>query len=74
MAGNHKEALQAEFPDLADRVYLLSEMVGLVQDVEDPIGGPLDEFRIAADEIDRYLTRGFEKICELAGGEVFSQP
>ena len=70
MAGNHKEALEAEFPDLADRIYLLSEMVGLVQDVEDPIGGPVDEFRIAADEIDRYLIQGFDRICALAGGEV----
>jgi protein-tyrosine-phosphatase len=74
MAGNHKEALQAEFPDLADRIYLLSEMVGVVQDVKDPIGGPLDDFRVTADEIDQYLTQGFDKICALAEGEYLLKP
>lgn len=67
LASNHKEALRAEFPELADRIYLLSEMVNIHRDVEDPIGGPLIEFQAAAREIDNYLTRGFDRICELAG-------
>ena len=67
MTRNHKEALRAEFPDLAGKIYLLSEMVGLRHDVEDPIGGPLVEYEATAREIDDYLTRGFDKICELAG-------
>jgi protein-tyrosine-phosphatase len=67
MAANHKEALCAEFPDLAGRIYLLSEMVGRKADIEDPIGGPLIEYRATASEIDSYLTDGFERIVELAG-------
>lgn len=66
LASNHKEALRAEFPDLADRIYLLSEMAGKQIDVEDPIGGPLVEFEAAAREIDEYLTEGFDRILELA--------
>ena len=66
MAANHKEALTAEFPHLADRIYLLSEMVDLRRDVEDPIGGPLIEYQFAAREIKDYLERGFERIRELA--------
>lgn len=66
MAANHKEALTAEFPHLADRIYLLSEMVDLRRDVEDPIGGPLIEYQFAAREIKDYLDRGFERIRELA--------
>jgi protein-tyrosine phosphatase len=66
LASNHKEALRAEFPDLAGRVYLLSEMAGIQMDVEDPIGGPLVEFEAAAREIDEYLNKGFDRIVELA--------
>lgn len=66
MASNHKEALTAEFPHLSDRIYLLSEMVGLRRDVEDPIGGPLVEYQFAAREIKEYIERGFERIQELA--------
>lgn len=46
LASNHKEALQAEFPDLKDRIYLLSEMVGKIDSVDDPIGGPMVEYEI----------------------------
>ena len=67
LASNHKEALRAEFPDLAKRIYLLSEMIGKKEDVNDPIGGPLVEFTAVAREIDAYLTQGFDRIVELAG-------
>lgn len=67
LASNHKEALQAEWPDLKNRIYLLSEMVGKTASVDDPIGGPLVEYEAAAREINTYLTQGFEKIVQLAG-------
>jgi len=66
MERGHKEALQAEFPDLADRIYLLSEMANLEHDVEDPIGGPVEDFRATAKEIEEILRREFERIHELA--------
>ena len=66
LASNHKEALHAEFPDLKDRVYLLSEMVGKTASVDDPIGGPLVEYEAAAREINDYLTEGFENIIQFA--------
>ena len=67
MSSYHKEALQAEFPDLRDRIYLLSEMVGKIDNVEDPIGGPLVDYEDTAHEINRYLSQGLERIIELAG-------
>ena len=67
LASNHKEALRAEFPDLRDRIYLLSEMAGKTASVDDPIGGPLVEYEAAAREINGYLTEGFDKIVQLAG-------
>lgn len=65
MAGNHKEALVAEFPEYKHKIFMLSEMSGVVRDVEDPIGRPLDEFRKTAEEIYSYLRRGFDRILSL---------
>ena len=60
MEKGHKEALRVEFPDLASRVYLLSEMVGEQLDIYDPIGGSLFDFEDMAKEVERYLQDGFE--------------
>ena len=66
MEADHKEALQVEFPELADRIYMLSEMVGEKKDIEDPIGSHLEAYDATDREIDRYLTVGFKKIQKLA--------
>ncbi len=66
MEQGQKEALRAEFPEYAGRVYLLTEMVGMKFDVPDPIGGSLADFRETAGEIDMLIEKGFEKISSLA--------
>ena len=66
MSQNHKEALCAEFPHGKHKVYLLSEMIGEKMDVEDPIGGTMEDFREAAHDIREYLTKGYKRINELA--------
>ncbi len=65
MEKGHKEALQVEFPGISGRVYMLSEMIGSEFDIHDPIGGPLVDFQDTAEEIERILTEGFEKIYRL---------
>ena len=67
MEQGHKEALRFEFPGVASRVYLLSEMVDESRDIHDPIGGSLLDFEDTAREIDRILEKGSEKIRRLAG-------
>lgn len=66
MEKNHKEALQVEFPQLSDRIYMLSEMVGTMRDVDDPFGSSLSDYRVTAQEIERYIQQGFERILDLA--------
>jgi protein-tyrosine-phosphatase len=66
MEKDHKEALKIEFPELSERIYLLSEMVGERFDVRDPIGRPLSEVRKTARIIEMVLDKGFSRICELA--------
>lgn len=66
MEPSHKEALAAEFPKYAARIYLLSEMCGLETPVADPVGGPILEFEATAQEIEKLLEEGFAKIQSLA--------
>lgn len=69
MEADQKEALQIEFPHLAGRIFQLSEMAGETHDIDDPIGGPLDEYEATAREIDRLLAMGFRRILALAQGD-----
>jgi protein-tyrosine-phosphatase len=66
MEPNHKEALRIEFPALANRIFLLSEMAGRKISVEDPIAGELSDYQHCAVEIDSWLERGWDKILELS--------
>ena len=66
MTKSHKEALQIEFPEIAKRIYLLSEMAGQNYDIDDPYGGPLAEYEITAREIELILANGFPTIASLS--------
>lgn len=65
MENGHKEAIQAEFPEISDRVFMLSEMTGLRLDIRDPYGGALNEYQETAREIEAYLVKGFPTIMSL---------
>jgi protein-tyrosine phosphatase len=66
MEPGQKEALQVEFPAAARRVFLLGEMDDSLSAVEDPYGGPIEGYRVAADKIDRMLAKGMARIIALA--------
>lgn len=66
MESNHKEALCFEFPPLADRFFMLSEMAGEKKLIEDPIGRELEAYRKCADEIQYWIEQGWENILRRA--------
>jgi protein-tyrosine-phosphatase len=66
MEKNHKEALQIEFPDMAMRIYMLSEMIDQDYDIKDPIGRPIDFYRQTASEIEKIFDYGFLRISQMA--------
>ena len=66
MERGQKEALKAAFPQYADKIFLLSEMIGENNEVVDPIGRPMVDFKETAREIHRILTNGFDRIKQLA--------
>jgi protein-tyrosine phosphatase len=66
METGHKEGLRIEFPGFASRIYLLSEMNGEFMTIRDPYGGSLQDYENIANEIDRRLINGMDRICRLA--------
>ena len=66
MESDHKEALQIEFPEIASRVFMLSEMTGMTKDVSDPVGKPLEDFRQTVREIEGMIDQGLDRINRLA--------
>ncbi len=67
MEQGHKEALRVEFPAVAGRVFLLSEMLGSPFDVRDPIGRSRRTLEETCALIDDLLTRGLDEIVRRAG-------
>ena len=66
MERGHQEAIRVEFPEVADRVYLLSEMTGRAYEVDDPVAGSLRDHSHAADVIEQLLAVGFDQIEKLS--------
>jgi protein-tyrosine-phosphatase len=68
MERGHKEALRTEFPGVAQHVFMLSEMINAMYDIQDPVGGSMADFRQTLDDIENILSRGSERITRLAKG------
>ena len=64
MEQGHKEALQAEFPAVAQRVFLLSEMVGAAYDVPDHSNGADEDLLETVSVMRNMLTQGSGRIRE----------
>lgn len=66
MEDGHAEALRAEFPAQAHKVYMLTEMIGRSYNIADPYGGPYAEYQRMVDELSRVIEAGIERIVALA--------
>ena len=67
MEQGHKEALRIEFPQVAKRIFVITEMAGYDYDIPDPIGHPVDEYEMVYRDLERLLTAGRERIEQLVG-------
>ncbi len=61
MTSSHRMAILERFPEIANKVYLVS---GSQQDVSDPFGGAEANYAACADQIDGYLDRWVAQIEE----------
>lgn len=62
----HAEALRAEFPHHAGKIYLLTEMVGHRYSIADPYGGPRFAYERMIDDVTQLVEDGLPRIIELA--------
>jgi len=66
MESGHVEALKAEFPTFAQKIHLITEMVGRNYSVMDPYGQPLEKYREMITELTGLIESGLDRIVELA--------
>jgi protein-tyrosine-phosphatase len=62
MEVEHKSVLQQSHPDLADRIYTIRELAGGQGDFNDPVGGSLEIYKAAAEELEELLNLSYEAI------------
>lgn len=66
MSRDHARMIHNTWPQYDWKIHRLSEMAGKRQDVDDPYGGPIEEYRACADVMEAYIERGLDRILELA--------
>jgi protein-tyrosine-phosphatase len=66
MEMDHKLTLRRNYPSQAKKIYLLSEMTEGEQEIDDPVGQPIQTYQSTIQEISRYLESGYKKIYLLA--------
>jgi protein-tyrosine-phosphatase len=66
MEGRQKEGLTLQFKPYADRIFMISEMIGRVEDIPDPIGGELVDYQETYRVLERILSDGMNRIYQLA--------
>jgi len=66
MEVGHAEALRAEFPQQAHKVYMLAEMVGHFYNIPDPYGGSYEEYEWMYEGLTSVIDQGLDRIIELA--------
>ncbi|NIR93301.1 MAG: hypothetical protein GWO08_06380, partial [Gammaproteobacteria bacterium] len=59
-------ALGVEYPELSERIFLLSEVVGQVYDIPDPMSNPEIPIEEIAKDIRNLIHKGFARILWLA--------
>jgi protein-tyrosine-phosphatase len=65
MARNHQEALQAEFPGLRERIYLLGSLAGKSFDIPDPVGNSPLRYQQTFEQIEQIVQAAFPQILAL---------
>lgn len=68
MEERHRTMMREAYPEFSNRIYLLTGMTEGAEDVHDPIGTDIGNYRAMADEVRSILVEGLDRIRELAEG------
>jgi protein-tyrosine phosphatase len=63
----HRRSLFYLAPEFLDKVYLLTEMVGQYEDVDDPYGGKIEEYVKTVNLMERLIEAGLPQILARLG-------
>lgn len=66
MESDHKQYIQRNFPSSSSKVFLLSEMIGLKEDIWDPIGMSISAYQKIVKIIVNFLEQGYAQIKNLS--------
>ncbi len=66
MTRAHKSDITQRFARAGDKLYLLSEMIGKHDDIADPHGGELADYKACKKAMDEIITKGYERSGSLA--------
>jgi len=66
MESDHKHFIKRNFPQAADNVFLFSEVIGEVFEIDDPVGGTFEEYEHTAEKLKEIMHSGFKKIRDLS--------
>lgn len=61
------EAVAIEAPEQKAKIYTLGDLADDPRDVEDPMGGSLEDYRYTAEELQAMLQRAYGRILSLLG-------
>ena len=65
MEDRHRAFIQANYPQAAGRVHLLTAMVDQTHNIDDPVWGTEEAYHSTEKELEDLLDQGFERILEL---------
>lgn len=66
MEDGHAEALRAEFPRHAHKVFMITEMIGQNHSIPDPYGGPMAEYERMYATVSKVIDEGLNRIIYYA--------
>ena len=66
MESDHKNFIKRNFPEAAKNVFLFSEMIGNIFEIDDPVGGTIEEYEHTAEKLKEIIHCGFKKIRGLS--------
>lgn len=70
MESGHAEALRAEFPQQAHKIYMLSQMVNNRRfNISDPYGGPKNGYEMMVTQVRDLIDQGLTRIIQLVQQE-----
>jgi protein-tyrosine-phosphatase len=65
MEDMHRRSLQRNYPEAADKVYLLTEIADREGNIDDPVYGTKETYLATVEKLEELLKQGFIKILQL---------